>query len=291
MNSRSGRDERVSMIEPLEGRTLLSSPLISVANVAVRERDAGQVGYALIKVSLTRKSSSIVRVGFSTKSGTATGGQDFMAASGTLNIPAGSTHGTIRIKILGDDLVEGSEKFYVRLTSAVNATLPASAPYSIVRIVDNDAAVISDNLSNGSSGSQSAGGNGILAASFTTPSSAISVSQVKLLLAAFNPGIPSVALYSDNGGSPGSPIASFTLSSLISSTPTPTSFAIPGRRTLAPNAKYWVVLSADTGSFQWSTSNSSSGSGSGFTGEWANTFDINSGWSVSTSLPLQMQVS
>ena len=68
-------------------------------------------------------------------------------------------------------------------------------------------------------------------------------------------------------------------------------FAIVGGRLLAPNTKYWVVLSADTGSFQWSNANSNSGSGSGFTGEWANTFDINSGWSVSTSLPLQMKVS
>src|SRR3954447_4152178 len=123
MTSRSGRNVGVDMIEPLEGRTLLNSPAVSVANVSVRERGAGQVSYALVTISLARKPSAVVRVGFATKSGTATAGSDFVAASGTLSIPVGSTSGTIRIKIIGDAAVEGTEKFYVRLTSAVHATL------------------------------------------------------------------------------------------------------------------------------------------------------------------------
>jgi hypothetical protein len=237
-----------------------------------------------------------VSVGFSTKTGTATAGTDFQAASGTLVIPAGATHGSIRIKILGDAAVEGTEKFYVRLTTAIGATLPKSSPYSIVRIVDNDqmAGAISDNTPAGSLGSQSVSGNGLLAASFATPSgNPITLNQLVLIMSssAFNNGIPSVGLWSDNGGQPGSPLASFTPTSTIPATIGPATFAIPGGRLLAPNTKYWVVLSADTGSFQWANANSSAGSGSGFTGEWANTFDLNSGWSVSTSLPLQMKVS
>src|SRR5437764_5898406 len=106
MTSRSGRDDRVSVIESLEGRTLLNSPAVSVAKVSVRERGAGQVSYAMVTVSLARKPSAVVRVGFATKSGTATAGSDFVAASGTLSIPAGNTSGTIRIKIIGDAVVE-----------------------------------------------------------------------------------------------------------------------------------------------------------------------------------------
>jgi hypothetical protein len=278
----------------LDPRTLLSSPQISVDNVAVRERNAGQVGYVRVTVSLSEKTSTNVSVGFGTKSGTAMAGHDFQAASGTLVIPAGATHGSIRIKILGDDAVERTEKFYVRLTSATGATLPSKSPYSIVRIVDNDqqAGPLSDNTSAGSLGSQSASGNGILAASFRTPSgNPITLSQVVLIMSSFNQGIPSVDLWSDNGGQPGSSLVNFTPTGGIPSTLGPATFAIPGGRLLAPNTKYWVVLSADTGSFQWSNANSNSGSGSGFTGEWANTFNVSSGWSVSTTLPLQMKVS
>jgi hypothetical protein len=281
------------IVEPLDTRTLLASPLINVANVAVRERDAGQVSYARVTVSLDRKATSDVQVRFATKSGTATAGQDFQAASGTLVIPKGTNSGSIRIKILGDTNVEGSEKFYVRLTSAVGATLPSKAPYSIVRIVDNDsqATSISDNTDKGSSGSQSASGNGLLAASFTTPSGVISLNQVVLIMSAFNGGIPSVQLWSDVAGQPGTALAEFTRTSVLSSTLSPTTFAIPGGRALSADTKYWIVLAADTGSFQWSNSNTNAGSGSGFTGEWANTFNPSSGWAVSKSLPLQMKVS
>jgi hypothetical protein len=125
---------RVSVIEPLEGRTLLNSPVVSVANAAVRERGSGSVGYALVTVSLAERPSALVKVGFSTKAGTATAGTDFEAATGTLRIPAGQRSGTIRIKIRGDDTIEGTEKFYVRLTSAVHATLPTPGPIAIVRI-------------------------------------------------------------------------------------------------------------------------------------------------------------
>jgi hypothetical protein len=61
--------------------------------------------------------------------------------------------------------------------------------------------------------------------------------------------------------------------------------------TLAANTKYRVVLSGISGSLNWSNANSNAGAGSRFTGEWANSFSLSSGWSVSKSLPLQMKVS
>src|SRR4029078_12733839 len=114
-NTRASRGSPGCIVEPLDRRTLLASPLISVADVAVRERDANQVSYARVTVTLSRKTASEVRVGFTTKPATATAGHDFQAASGTLVIPAGTGSGSIRIKILGDNEIESSEKFYVRL--------------------------------------------------------------------------------------------------------------------------------------------------------------------------------
>jgi len=292
-NTRASRGSPGCIVEPLDRRTLLASPLISVADVAVRERDANQVSYARVTVTLSRKTASEVRVGFTTKPATATAGHDFQAASGTLVIPAGTGSGSIRIKILGDNEIESSEKFYVRLVSPVHATLPESKPYSVVRIVDNDrqqVSVISDNTDKGSSGSQSASGNGLLAASFTTPAAVITLNQVELIMSTFGDGIPSVQLWSDVAGAPGSALTVFTRTSALSSTLAPTTFAIPGGKLLAQNTKYWILLSADTGSFQWSNANSNAGTGTGYTGEWANTFNPSSGWAVSKSLPLQMKV-
>src|SRR4051812_32361808 len=107
-NADPDHDVQLSAIEPLEGRTLLNSPVVSVSNAVVRERGSGSVSYALVNVSLERKPSALVKIGYSTKAATATGDVDYVAKPGTLQIPAGSKSGTIRIKIIGDAVIEGS---------------------------------------------------------------------------------------------------------------------------------------------------------------------------------------
>jgi hypothetical protein len=76
----------------------------------------------------------------------------------------------------------------------------------------------------------------------------------------------------------------------LSSTIAPTKFVNVIGIKLVPGAKYWVVLSPTNGTINWAFTNTTSGSGSGFTGEWASSVDGGGHWTVSKSFPLQMQV-
>jgi hypothetical protein len=284
----------VSTIEPLEGRTLLAAPLVSVANSVVRERNTGSVGYANVTVTLAKRATSLVKIGYSTKAGTATAGSDFVASTGTLRIAAGEKSGTIRIKIVGDDTIEGSEKFYVRLTSAVHATLPTPNPIAIVRIADSIPAPgpISNNLSGNFAGVQAAGTNNLLAASFIAPAGGITLKQLTLKIARFDNSVAIVRVFSDGfaGSGPLGQVAQFTPTSTLPTSVAPVTFVNALGVALIPSRKYWVVLSGLTGSINWAQTNASTGSGTGFTGEWAQSVDGGGHWSLSTSLPLQMQV-
>ena len=290
--SKMNRSGRFAGIEELEGRTMLAFPLVSIANSVVRERGSGSVGYANVTVSLTKRATTLVKIGYSMKAGTATAGTDFVSATGTLRIPAGSSSGIIRVKILGDDLIEGNEKFYVRLTSAVKATLPEPKPIAIVRIADSIPAPgpVSNNLSGPFAGVQAAGTNNLLAASFIAPAGGLTLKELTLKIARFDNSVAIVRVFSHGGAGPVSQVATFNLVGTLPTSPAPTKFVNVLGVKLVPAAKYWVVLSGLTGSVSWAFTNSSTGSGAGFTGEWAQSVNGGGNWSVSTSAPLQMQV-
>jgi hypothetical protein len=78
---------------------------------------------AIFTVTLSSPSSSPVTVNYATTDGTATAGQDYTAASGTLTFNPGELTKTIRITILADQIVEPEETFLVNLSGALNATI------------------------------------------------------------------------------------------------------------------------------------------------------------------------
>ena len=61
-------------------------------------------------------------VGYSTANGTATAGQDFTAASGTLTFAPGVVSQTVKVAVTGDTAVEPTETFTVKLANPTNAT-------------------------------------------------------------------------------------------------------------------------------------------------------------------------
>ena len=64
-----------------------------------------------------------VSVQYGTDDGTATAGEDYEAASGTLDFAPGEMTKTITIVIKGDKEVEGKETFFISLWAAENALL------------------------------------------------------------------------------------------------------------------------------------------------------------------------
>ena len=81
------------------------TPRISVGDAETPENDAD--GTIDFPVTLSHEAARTVTVRYTTFDGTATQPADYLAASGTLTIPAGDTSATISVTIVDDNLTEG----------------------------------------------------------------------------------------------------------------------------------------------------------------------------------------
>ncbi|WP_162560690.1 Calx-beta domain-containing protein [Methylobacterium durans] len=97
-------------------------PVISISDSSVTEGNSGTLP-ASFKVSLTAASNEPITVAYSSLNGSATAGSDYTATSGTLTFAPGETTKTISVPVIDDTLVESSETFQVRLSSATKATI------------------------------------------------------------------------------------------------------------------------------------------------------------------------
>jgi large repetitive protein len=104
-------------------------PTLAIDDVTVTEGDAATTN-AVLTVSLSAASGQTVTVNYASVDGTATtsgsaatGGRDYVGASGTLTFAPGETTKTISMAVNGDVLNENDETFEVRLSGAVNATI------------------------------------------------------------------------------------------------------------------------------------------------------------------------
>jgi hypothetical protein len=66
-----------------------------------------------------------VSVSYETRNNTATASSDYVAKAGMLTIPAGATKASISIAVKGDTVFERNERFKLRLSNPVGATLGA----------------------------------------------------------------------------------------------------------------------------------------------------------------------
>src|SRR5262249_48876488 len=98
-------------------------PAVSMNSVSVTEGNSGTTN-ANFTDSLSAASGQTITVDYATGNGTATtADSDYVAASGTLTIPAGNTTGTITVPVRGDTKNEIDETFVVDLSGPVNATI------------------------------------------------------------------------------------------------------------------------------------------------------------------------
>ena len=85
------------------------------------------------KVRLDQASSQTVTVKYATANGTAVSGSDYNATSGTLTFTAGQVEKTITVYVKGDTTKEADEKFFVNLSSPVNAAIADGQAAGIIR--------------------------------------------------------------------------------------------------------------------------------------------------------------
>jgi hypothetical protein len=99
-----------------------AQPTASITGVTANEGNAGPT-LVTFTVTLTNPSDQPVTIDYATADGTATAGQDYAAASGTLTFAPGETTKTIVVTVTGDTAFEADETFTVTLTNPTGALL------------------------------------------------------------------------------------------------------------------------------------------------------------------------
>ena len=119
-----------------------TSPLVSVADVAVVEGDEGTVP-ALFVVTLSEPAVVPVTVQYTTHAGSAQFGYDFQTTGNTLTFEPGETSKAITVNVVGDRLNEPNEMFVLRLLDPTNAALDDAEAVGTI-IADDDRAPTTD---------------------------------------------------------------------------------------------------------------------------------------------------
>lgn len=97
-------------------------PSVSISDVSVNKGNSGTRN-AIFVVSLSTASGKPISLNYATADGTATAGDDYSSAIGTVNFSPGQITKNIVILVKGDTLNEGDETFFLNLTNPVNVTI------------------------------------------------------------------------------------------------------------------------------------------------------------------------
>jgi hypothetical protein len=114
-----------------------AAPALSVDDVSLSEGNAGTTT-ATFTVTQSAVSGQAVTFDWTTAAGTATAGTDYVAASGSKTIAAGSTTTTFTVTVNGDVMDEIDETFGITLSNPGNATIADGS--GLGTITDDDAA-------------------------------------------------------------------------------------------------------------------------------------------------------
>jgi uncharacterized repeat protein (TIGR01451 family) len=108
-------------------------PRVSIDDVAVVEpigifpvAGTRKTIFAWFTVTLSRTSAETITIAWATANGTATGGDDYIAGSGTVTLLPGELSKNVLVSVQSDgstDVPEPNETYFVNLTSPVNVTI------------------------------------------------------------------------------------------------------------------------------------------------------------------------
>ena len=158
--------------------------------------------------------------------------------------------------------------------------------------------IIFDNLGTTSQGFGSVSSTSWEAQRFNTDSINVVLTSVTLTLYSDTGGSGTffLDLYSDAGGVPGASLANL----FTGTDPFPGAGAQSGNiqfsglsQSVAPNTNYWLVLGLNAGpalDIRWGSTNTATGSGSGFQVTNANSPNSGGGWNVNAASPHQAQI-
>ncbi len=107
-------------------------PTLSIGDASVAEN----AGTADFPVTLSAANATTVTVQYTTTDGSATAGNDYLAQSGLLTFPPGTTTQNIAVTVVDDTVTEPTEVFSVDLVGPIGATV--STGHGVGTITDDD---------------------------------------------------------------------------------------------------------------------------------------------------------
>jgi len=126
----------VLLVLLLRAGSVSALPVLSVADTSTVEGDAGS-HVIVFRVHLSQPTFLRVSFHYETLDGTATVADgDYLPVSGDLQLSQGITQAFIGVPVLGDSLLEGNERFTMRLSAIVNA-LPID-PLAVGTILNDE---------------------------------------------------------------------------------------------------------------------------------------------------------
>ncbi|MFM7108390.1 MAG: Calx-beta domain-containing protein [Planctomycetaceae bacterium] len=126
-----------------EGRVSIASndppppPVVSVLPASIAEGSSG-IRRLSFTVVLSAASTQTVSVRWATSNGTAAAGRDYYAASGTVVFSPGQRVATVGVWVIGDQIAEANETFFVTLSAPVRAALSPTAARAAGTILNDD---------------------------------------------------------------------------------------------------------------------------------------------------------
>lgn len=118
---------------------------ITLSNATVTEGDSGNVD-ATFTISLSMPFYQAFTVDYATTNGTATAGLDYVAQSGTVSFPKGTTQRTVTVPVIGDVLDEPNETFRLTVSGSTGPDSGASR-VATATITDDDTTLSVSNAS------------------------------------------------------------------------------------------------------------------------------------------------
>jgi hypothetical protein len=120
-------EAQVETLQSFVGELGTNTTQLTISDVSLPEGDTGHTDF-VFTVSRLGSTFGSVSVEYTTATGTfqsihAQAGIDFVPTSGVLDFEPGQTSATITVAVVGDEILENDEVFYVDLANPVNATL------------------------------------------------------------------------------------------------------------------------------------------------------------------------
>ena len=113
-------------------------PSLNINDVTINEGPAGGTVTATFTVTLAAAAVRDVTVQWNTVDGTAVAGTNYVATTGTLTFPAGTTTAPVNVTVNGGTLSQPSANFLLRLSNATNAAIVRSNGRCTITPLDTD---------------------------------------------------------------------------------------------------------------------------------------------------------